>query len=76
MTFPDTGQSQTKLDIKKLKEWAKKTLPSSSTLREGLLHEDDELAVDVYLAKCSTWMALARLENQSSKYGWEQLGEG
>jgi len=63
--MPDNTHQQTKLEIRKLKEWAKISLPLSSTLRVVLLQEDDILGIEEFLIKCSTWTTLARLEDQT-----------
>lgn len=63
--------SDGQLEIKRLTEWVKTNLALSSPFRALQLQEDDALGIDDYLAKCSTWMALARLEDRSGKYGWE-----
>jgi len=63
--MPDNAHRQTQLEIRTLKEWAKVSLPLSSTLRAVLLQEDDILGIEEFLIKCSTWTKLARLEDQT-----------
>ena len=53
------------LEIKRLKDWSISALPPSSTLRNVLLQEDDELSVEEFLIKSTMWMKLARLEESS-----------
>ena len=52
------------LNIEGLKEWAKDSLPQGSTLRKLLLMENDRLDNEEFLAKCSTWLKLASLEEK------------
>jgi len=63
--MPDNAYRHTQLEIRMLKEWAKDSLPLSSTLRAVLLQEDDILGIEEFLIKSSTWTTLARLEDQT-----------
>ncbi len=55
------------LEIKRLKDWSISTLPLNSTLRNVLLQEEDELSVEEFLIKSTTWMRIALLEDTSPR---------
>ena len=56
-------QSNGKLDIKRLKEFAFKSLPEDSKLRTIILSEKDEVSVEEFLAKIGIWLKLLALES-------------
>jgi hypothetical protein len=56
------------VNMSRLKQWAITNLFRDSTLRELLLQEPDTLSVEGFIAKCSTWMKLARIEKSSNRH--------
>jgi len=53
--------SKTKINIRKLKNFAFDDLPKDWPLREILLSEDDELDVSTFLARLPLWLNLIRI---------------
>lgn len=51
-----------KLELRRLKRFAVDALPSESVLRHVILEEPDEMEPEVFLAKMSTWLLIAKLE--------------
>jgi hypothetical protein len=51
------------LDISKLKSFAIDNLPVGSPLREILLGENNEMTVDVFLARLPLYLRLSKLQN-------------
>lgn len=52
-----------RLDMRRLKDFALKTLPEDSKLRILLLSEKDELSVEEFVAKVGIWLKLLTLES-------------
>jgi len=52
--------TKTKVDIRKLKNFAFTQLSKPSVLREILLSEEDELDVHVFVARSLVWLRLSR----------------
>ena len=48
-----------RIKMKALKEFASQRLPRNAPLREVLLSEEDELEVDVFLARLPIWLKLS-----------------
>ena len=48
-----------RIKINALKEFASQRLPRNAPLREVLLSEEDELEVDVFLARLPIWLKLS-----------------
>jgi hypothetical protein len=48
------------VNIKKLKEFVLEKLPKNSALREILISEEDELDINVFLARLPVWLKLSR----------------
>jgi hypothetical protein len=55
-----------KFSIGGLKEFAQRTLPPSSPLREIILSEPDVLDAQEFLGRLSVWLRLAGLEDRRS----------
>ena len=51
------------LDVRSLKKWAKKKLPSDSKLRELILLDEDRMLPEAFLAKMDVWLALYDIEH-------------
>ncbi|MEM3697092.1 MAG: hypothetical protein QXQ94_06285 [Candidatus Bathyarchaeia archaeon] len=49
-----------RVSIKKLKEFAIYKLPKNSALREILISEENELDINVFLARLPVWLKLSR----------------
>ena len=56
-------QTPKTVDIRRLKKWAAENLGLKSGLRGVLRLENDHLSVEEFLAKSTTWLNLARLED-------------
>ncbi|MBO3800175.1 MAG: hypothetical protein FGF52_03885 [Candidatus Brockarchaeota archaeon] len=52
-----------KLDMRRLKDFALKSLPEDSKLKALILSEKDEISVEEFLAKMSVWLKLLALES-------------
>jgi hypothetical protein len=55
--------SVSKIDIRKLKDFALKKFPRYFILRELLLSEKEELSVTEFLSKLDLWLKLLKIEN-------------
>jgi hypothetical protein len=56
------------VNIKKLKEFAIHKLPKNSVLRDILISEEDELDINIFLARLPVWLKLSRfLKDGDSK---------
>jgi len=53
--------SRTKVNIKKLKDFAYKSLPENWPLREILLSDNEEIDVQTLLARLPIWLKLLRM---------------
>lgn len=61
------GSRLDKVDIRKLKSFAYGKLPRNLPIREILLLEEDELDVQVFLARLSIWLQLSKLKTGDDK---------
>jgi hypothetical protein len=57
------SMSKTKINMRKLKEFAFSELPRSWILREIILSERDELDVFEFIVKVEIWLKLAKGKN-------------
>lgn len=55
--------SKTKINIRRLKDFAFTQLPKDWPLREILLSEEDELAIQIFLARLPVWLRLSRVSD-------------
>jgi len=54
------------VEVITLKQWAYASLPTSSSLREVLLQENDNLTIEEFFAKMDIWLKLCRFEDAST----------
>ena len=57
------SMSKTKINMRKLKEFAFSELPRSWILREIILSERDELEASEFIAKAEIWLKLAKVKD-------------
>lgn len=57
-------QMNQRIDTRRLKKWALSSLSLGSSLRAVLIQEPDEMDFEEFLAKSSTWMKLAEIEDR------------
>lgn len=61
------NQSRGKVDVRALKSFAFEKLPKGWPLREILLSDEDELDVNVFLARLPLWLRLSRVSSTRSR---------
>ena len=59
-------QSDRNVNISKLKAFVEDSLPVSSTLRTIITNEDNELSIEIFLARLPIWLQLSKLENSGN----------
>jgi len=56
-------QLTSKVDLRALKSFALEKLPKDWPLHDIILSEEDELAIQIFLARLSVWLRLSRVSD-------------
>lgn len=58
-----SDKSRGYVDIRRLKNWARKNLRGDSSLRELIMLDEDRMPSEAFLAKMDAWLSLYDIES-------------
>ena len=61
-----SDKSRGYVDIRRLKNWARKNLREDSSLRELIMLDEDRMLPEAFLAKVSVWLTLYDIESNKA----------
>jgi len=58
-----SDKSKEHVDIRRLKNWARRNMREDSSLRELIMLDEDRMLPEAFLAKMSVWLSLYDIES-------------